>query len=107
MSESGIFEFRNPPKPLITVPNDILRVWEHAFLRFQHTRNHHTEEEASIINLLKIFRKNDNAVKRWRLKAMLVDTRKTRLTILSTADFRHVPPWVYKKFVPTTDAKKE
>ena len=56
---------------------------------------------------MRAFRKDDKALKRWRLKAMLVDTRKTRLTILSTADVKHVPPWVYRKFVPTPSVKKD
>ncbi len=51
--------------------------------------------------------KSGNAVKKWRAKAMLVDTHKTKLTIVSTSDSRHVPPWVYKMFVSTPDSKRE
>jgi hypothetical protein len=71
------------------------------------TENQRTEEGVGIFNLLRTFQKNDKAMKKWRLKAMLVDTRKTRLIILSTADARHVPPWVYRKFVLTPSAKKD
>lgn len=63
------------------------------------------EEESDVITISKIFKKKGKALEKWRLKAMLVDTKKTKLTILFSSTPYHVPPWVYKKFVPTSSEK--
>ncbi|MBS7632409.1 hypothetical protein KEJ15_02135 [Candidatus Bathyarchaeota archaeon] len=63
------------------------------------------EEESDVTALSKIFKKKGKALEKWRLKAMLVDTRKTKLTISFSTTSYHVPPWVYKKFVPAPSEK--
>jgi len=49
---------------------------------------------------MRLFRRKDTAVKNWHSRALIIDPKKTRLTIISKKATRQVPPWVYKKFVP-------
>ncbi len=47
---------------------------------------------------MRFFRKKGRAVKNWHARALLIDPKRTKLTLISTSDVAHVPPWVYKKF---------
>jgi len=42
--------------------------------------------------------KKSKKLKKWHSLALLVDPKKTRITILHTElPMRHVPPWIFKK----------
>jgi len=47
---------------------------------------------------MRLFSKKGRAVKNWHARALLIDLRRTRLTLISTSHVKHVPPWAYKKF---------
>jgi hypothetical protein len=51
---------------------------------------------------LRLFHKKGQAIKNWRTRALLIDTRKTHLTIIEDENnVRKVPAWAYKEFVQT------
>ena len=43
--------------------------------------------------------KRDNAKKRWRKKAWMVNPNKTKIILVATAvpKRKHVPPWIYRQ----------
>jgi hypothetical protein len=45
--------------------------------------------------------RRQNAPKKWRSRAWLIDPRETKITILakfsSSNPSRHLPPWIYRK----------
>jgi hypothetical protein len=49
---------------------------------------------------MRLFRRKGHAVKNWHSRALLIDPKKTRLTLISKKATKQVPPWVYKKYVP-------
>jgi hypothetical protein len=49
---------------------------------------------------MRLFRRKGRAVKNWHSRAMTIDLKKTKLTIINKNKTRQVPPWVYKKYVP-------
>jgi hypothetical protein len=50
--------------------------------------------------LMRLFRRKGHAVKNWHSRALMIDPKKTRLTLISKKATKQVPAWVYKKFVP-------
>jgi len=59
--------------------------------------NQHCNGEGRAASM-RLFSKKGRAVKNWHARAMLIDTRRTKLTLISTSHVKHVPPWVYEKF---------
>jgi hypothetical protein len=49
---------------------------------------------------MRLFRRKSRAVKNWHARALTIDPKKTKLTIISKNVPKRVPPWVYKKYVP-------
>ena len=49
---------------------------------------------------MRLFRRKSHAVKNWHSRALTIDPRKTKLTIINKKRTKQVPPWVYKKYVP-------
>jgi len=47
---------------------------------------------------LNLFWRKGKAKERWRVRAMLVDPHKTRITLGFTRRTKRLPPWVYKRF---------
>ena len=50
------------------------------------------------------FSRKRRAVKSWRKRALLIDPKKTKLTLVFTKDSNNLPAWVYKEF---TNSKQE
>jgi hypothetical protein len=51
---------------------------------------------------LRLFHRKSHAIKNWRNRALLIDLRKTHLTIVEDENnVRKVPEWAYKEFVGT------
>jgi hypothetical protein len=49
---------------------------------------------------MKLFRRKQNAVKKWHERALIIDPNKTKITIVKTKKEKHIPIWVYKKYAP-------
>jgi hypothetical protein len=49
---------------------------------------------------MRFFRRKGRAVKNWHARALLIDPKKTKLTIISEKATKQIPAWVYKKYVP-------
>jgi hypothetical protein len=49
---------------------------------------------------MRLFRRKGRAVKNWHSRALMIDPKKTKLTLVSKKATKQVPPWVYKKYVP-------
>ena len=49
---------------------------------------------------MKLFRRKQNAVKKWHARAMIIDPNTTKITIVKTKKEKHVPIWVYRKYAP-------
>jgi hypothetical protein len=49
---------------------------------------------------MKLFSRKGQAVKNWHGRTMIIDPKRTRLTLISTNETKSVPPWVYKKYAP-------
>ena len=49
---------------------------------------------------MRLFRRKRHAVKNWHSRALIIDPKKTKLTLISKKATRQVPAWVYKKYVP-------
>ncbi|MCW4047518.1 MAG: hypothetical protein NWE99_08170 [Candidatus Bathyarchaeota archaeon] len=47
---------------------------------------------------MRLFSRKGRAVKNWHERAMMIDPKKTKLTIVQTKGMRNIPPWAYKKF---------
>jgi hypothetical protein len=49
---------------------------------------------------LKFFHRKSRAIKNWHNRALLIDFKKTRLTIIQDGlEEKTVPAWAYKKFI--------
>jgi hypothetical protein len=64
---------------------------------FKGCRNSKLQRERRTASM-RLFRRKGHAVKKWHERAMMIDPKKTKLTIISTDGAKHIPPWVYKKF---------
>jgi hypothetical protein len=49
---------------------------------------------------MRLFRRKGRAVKNWHSRALLIDPKKTKLTLTSKTATKQVPAWVYKKYLP-------
>jgi hypothetical protein len=49
---------------------------------------------------MRLFHRKGHAVKNWHSRALIIDPKKTKLTLCSKKAAKQVPAWVYKKFVP-------
>jgi hypothetical protein len=49
---------------------------------------------------MRLFRRKERAVKNWHSRALIIDPKKTKLTLISRKATKQVPAWVYKKYVP-------
>jgi hypothetical protein len=47
---------------------------------------------------MRLFRRKGQAVKKWHERAMMIDPKKTKLTIRRSKKVKDVPAWAYKKF---------
>jgi hypothetical protein len=56
-----------------------------------------------------LFNKTSKGIKKWKVKAMLTDLHKTRISIELSEKQKHVPPWVYRALAEpfTNDEDKE
>jgi hypothetical protein len=48
---------------------------------------------------MKLFHRKGRAVKNWHSRALTIDPKKTKLTLISKKATKQVPAWVYKKYV--------
>ena len=48
--------------------------------------------------MMKLFSRKGQAVKNWHARALTIDPKKTRLTLISTNGAKCIPAWVYKKY---------
>ena len=55
---------------------------------------------------MRLFSKKGHAVKNWHTRALLIDPKKTKLTLIKTQEVKQVPLWVYKKYAPQQLAPK-
>jgi hypothetical protein len=51
---------------------------------------------------MRLFHRRGNAVKKWHNRAMVIDFKKTRLTILDTQEGK-ISDWVYEKYGENQD----
>lgn len=56
------------------------------------------------MGFLNLFWRKGKAKERWRVRAMLVDPHKTRITLGLTKKTKRLPPWVYRRFVKSPKA---
>jgi hypothetical protein len=49
--------------------------------------------------LMRLFRRKGHAVKNWHSRALIIDPKKTRLTLITKKATKQVPAWIYKKYV--------
>jgi hypothetical protein len=47
---------------------------------------------------MRLFRRKGYAVKKWDERAMMIDPKKTKLTIRRSRKVKNAPAWAYKKF---------
>ena len=47
---------------------------------------------------MRLFHRKRHAVKNWHARAMLIDPKKTKITIICKKAPKQVPAWVYKKY---------
>ena len=47
---------------------------------------------------MRLFHGKGHAVKKWHARAMIIDQKETKLTIISKKTLKQVPAWVYKKY---------
>lgn len=47
---------------------------------------------------MRLFGQSNQAVKKWRMRALFVDLHQTRVTICESTQ-KHVPPWVYRQLL--------
>jgi hypothetical protein len=49
---------------------------------------------------MRLFRRKSRAVKNWHARALTIDPKKTKITIIGKNVAKQVPVWVYKKYAP-------
>jgi hypothetical protein len=50
--------------------------------------------------LMRLFSRKGRAVKNWHARALIIDPKKTKLTLIRTHAAKQFPSWVYKKYAP-------
>jgi hypothetical protein len=48
---------------------------------------------------MKLFKRKGRAVKNWHERAMMIDPKKTKLTLGRSKGMKNIPAWAYKKFI--------
>jgi hypothetical protein len=56
--------------------------------------------------LMRLFSRKEHAVKNWHARALMIDPKKTKLTLIKTHEIKQVPSWVYRKYAPQQLAPK-
>jgi hypothetical protein len=49
---------------------------------------------------MRLFRRKGRAVKNWHARALAIDPKKTKITIVRTKKGKQFPLWVYRKYAP-------
>jgi hypothetical protein len=84
---------------------DILRVRKYAFLLLKPRTNHKVvgQRIADRVEFMRLFRRKGEGMKRWRLRALLVNPHETKLTLSSTSKPRRVPPWFFREMADAAE----
>jgi hypothetical protein len=49
---------------------------------------------------MRLFNRKGRAVKNWHSRALIIDPKKTKLTLIRTHKAKQLPSWVYRKYAP-------
>lgn len=49
---------------------------------------------------MRLFSRKGRAVRNWHLRALMIDPKKTKLTLIRTHEAKQLPIWVYRKYAP-------
>ena len=49
---------------------------------------------------MRLFWRKERAVKNWHTRALTIDPKKTKITIVRTKKDKQLPLWVYRKYAP-------
>ncbi len=55
---------------------------------------------------MRLFSKKGRAVKNWHTRALMIDPKKTKLTLIRTQEAKQLPLWVYRKYASQQSASK-
>jgi hypothetical protein len=55
---------------------------------------------------MRLFNRKGRAVKNWHSRALIIDPKKTKLTLIRTHKAKQLPSWVYRKYAPQQLAPK-
>ena len=55
---------------------------------------------------MRLFSRKGRAVKNWHARALIIDPKKTKLTLIRTHESKQLPIWVYRKYAPQQLAPK-
>jgi hypothetical protein len=55
---------------------------------------------------MRLFNRKGRAVKNWHARALIIDPKKTKLTLIRTHKAKQLPSWVYRKYAPQQLAPK-
>ena len=55
---------------------------------------------------MRLFSRKGRAVKNWHARALMIDPKKVKLTLIRTHEAKQLPSWVYKKYAPQQLAPK-
>ena len=55
---------------------------------------------------MRLFNRKGRAVKNWHSRALIIDPKKTKLTLIRTHKAKQLPLWVYRKYAPQQLAPK-
>jgi hypothetical protein len=47
---------------------------------------------------MRLFNRKGRAVKNWHSRALIIDPKKTKLTLIRTHKAKQLPLWVYRKY---------
>lgn len=56
--------------------------------------------------LMRLFSRKGRAVKNWHARALIIDPKETKLTLIRTHEAKQFPSWVYRKYAPQQLASK-
>jgi hypothetical protein len=55
---------------------------------------------------MRLFSRKGHAVKNWHARALMIDPKKTKLTLIRTHEGKQLPLWVYRKYAPQQSTLK-
>jgi hypothetical protein len=55
---------------------------------------------------MRFFRRKGDAVKNWHARALIIDPKETKLTLIRTKKAKQLPAWVYRKYAPQLTINK-